>query len=181
MTWGLTGVCRPALRKVLAENNPFLAIFRQFLDNPPMFMKNLQKNGPLFREFFPKNPPIWAAHTRTLNMLCTPPPPRGLVIHGSKEGLAVFLNLILFHHQTVCFGTIDCSGEISIFQALSKALSDVYVPALDAQKDWGEMSKSPQGIAEKDDFLKFVDGFVSYLDCESLKNCFLCLHVYIAE
>ena len=93
-------------------------------------------------------------------------------IHGLKKGLAVFLNVLLFHHQTVCFGTIDCSGETSIFQALSKALSDVYVPALDTQKDWGEMSKSPQGIAEKDEFLKFVDGFVSYLDCKLLKILF---------
>ena len=50
----------------------FLAIFRQFLDSPSMFMKNLPKNGPMFRELWPKNPPIWAANTRTLNILCTP-------------------------------------------------------------------------------------------------------------
>ena len=38
-----------------------------------MFMENLPKKGPLFREFLAQNPPIWAAHTRTLNMLCYPP------------------------------------------------------------------------------------------------------------
>ena len=36
-------------------------------------MENLPKKGPLSREFRSKNPPIWAAHTRALNMLCTPP------------------------------------------------------------------------------------------------------------
>ena len=87
-----TGVCRPVFRKqlssnyrqlpsypllwwILAENYPFLAIFCQFLENPPMFKENLPKRGPLFREFGPKNPPIWVVHTRTLNMLCYPPPP----------------------------------------------------------------------------------------------------------
>ena len=37
-----------------------------------MFMENLPKRGPLFREFRLKIPPIWAARTRTLNILCTP-------------------------------------------------------------------------------------------------------------
>ena len=55
--------------------------FRQFLDNSPIFMENLPKKVPLFEEFWPKNPPIWAAHTRALNMLYThfmPPPPPGM-------------------------------------------------------------------------------------------------------
>ena len=73
MTCGWTGVCRPVFRKVpssnyrklqsypllwwiLAENHPFVAIFRQFLDNPPLFMENLPKKGPLFREFGAQKP-----------------------------------------------------------------------------------------------------------------------------
>ena len=39
-----------------------------------MFMQNLPKKDPCLENFWPKNPPIWAAHTRTFNMLCTPPP-----------------------------------------------------------------------------------------------------------
>ena len=70
MTCGWTGVYRHPL---LSTQTCCLAIFRQFLDKPPIFMENLPKRGPLFREFCPQNPPIWAAHTRTLNMLCTPP------------------------------------------------------------------------------------------------------------
>ena len=38
-----------------------------------MFKENLPKKGSLF-SFEPKNPPIWAAHTRTLNMLFYPLP-----------------------------------------------------------------------------------------------------------
>ena len=73
MTCGWTGVCRPAFRKapssnywkllsypllwwILAENHLFFAIFRQFLDNPPLFMENLPKKGPLFREFGAQKP-----------------------------------------------------------------------------------------------------------------------------
>ena len=73
MTCGWTGVCRPVFKKVpssnyrklpsypllwwiLAENHPFSAIFHQFLDNPPLFMENLPKKGPLFREFGAQKP-----------------------------------------------------------------------------------------------------------------------------
>ena len=56
---------------------PIFCYFRQFLVKPPLFKENLPKKGPLFREFGAQKPPIWVAHTRTLNILCTPPPPGG--------------------------------------------------------------------------------------------------------
>ena len=34
-----------------------------------MAKENLPKKGHLIREFWAQNPPIWAAHTHTLNML----------------------------------------------------------------------------------------------------------------
>ena len=40
-----------------------------------MFMENLPKKGPLFGEFRPKNPPIWAAHTHYPQHVMLPPPP----------------------------------------------------------------------------------------------------------
>ena len=119
MTCGWTGACHPAFRKVPSSNyqnllptfminfggnRPVLAIFRQFLDDPPMFMKNLPKKGSLSREFWPQNPPIWAAHTRTLNMLCTPFSQRrrkedeakpGKLTHNSPRHFPAFLGKIL--------------------------------------------------------------------------------------
>ena len=41
----------------------------------PCLWKVCQKRDPFLENFGPKNPPIWAAHTRILNMLCYPPPP----------------------------------------------------------------------------------------------------------
>ena len=38
-----------------------------------MFKENLPKRDPRLENFGPKNPPILAAHTCTLNMLCYPP------------------------------------------------------------------------------------------------------------
>ena len=47
---------------------------KPYLSNvPPTYVGNFMKMIPLFREFNSQNPPIWAAHTRTNNMLCTPP------------------------------------------------------------------------------------------------------------
>lgn len=54
---------------------------------------------------------------------------------------------------------------------MSKALASVFVPALKEYSEWGELSKNPQGIATKEEFIKYTDNFVEYLDCKShLKN-----------
>ena len=42
----------PLLRRILVENHPFLTIFRQHLDNPPMFRKNLPKKDPCVENFW---------------------------------------------------------------------------------------------------------------------------------
>ena len=73
---------------------------------------------------------------------------------------------VSFRLQNVCFGVIDCTGDVSLFQALSKSFASVFVPALKDYDGWGELSKSPQGIAIKEDFMKYADGFVEYLDCK---------------
>ena len=92
MTCGWTGVCRLVFRKlpssnyqqlpsypllwwILEENYPFLRIFANSWKNHPYLRKICRKRDPCLENFWPKNPPIWVAHTRTLNMLCYPPPP----------------------------------------------------------------------------------------------------------
>ena len=78
-TCGGTGVCRPVFRKPptfmmnFGGKPPIFSHFWRFQPNRPMFIENLPKNDPCLENFGPKNPPIWAAHTRTINMLCTPP------------------------------------------------------------------------------------------------------------
>ena len=49
----------------MTDSKPYLS------DVPPTYRGNMIKIIPLFREFNDQNPPIWAAHTRTNNMLCT--------------------------------------------------------------------------------------------------------------
>ena len=51
----------------------FLLFFANFWITHPCLRKICRKRGPCLENLGPKNPPIWAAHTRTLNMLCTPP------------------------------------------------------------------------------------------------------------
>ena len=91
MTCGWMGVCRQIFRKEPSSNyrqlpsyllydefwqktTHFWKYFANFWKSHSCFKENLPKRGPLFREFRTKNPPIWAAHTRTLNILCYPPP-----------------------------------------------------------------------------------------------------------
>ena len=124
MTCGWTGVSRPVFRKVPSSNyrnllsyhfydefcgkRPSVAIFGKFLDNPPMFMENLPKRDPCLENFGPKSPPIWAAHTRTLNMLCTPlpePSQRMLFIREyreTREPRKVANNTRLLVGKTLC-------------------------------------------------------------------------------
>ena len=52
----------------------FLLFFANFWITHPCLWKICRKRDPCLENLGPKNPPIWAAHTRTLNMLCTPPP-----------------------------------------------------------------------------------------------------------
>ena len=52
----------------------FLLFFTNFWITHPCLWKICRKRDPCLENLGPKNPPIWAAHTRTLNMLCTPPP-----------------------------------------------------------------------------------------------------------
>ena len=93
MTCGLTGVCRPVFRKVPSSNYlitetcghthlydefwrktiHFLLFFAKFWITHPCLWKICRKRDPCLENLGHKNPPIWAAHTRTLNMLCTPP------------------------------------------------------------------------------------------------------------
>ena len=51
-----------------------LLFFANFWITHPCLRKIYRKRDPCLENLGPKNPPIWAAHTRTLNMLCTPPP-----------------------------------------------------------------------------------------------------------
>ena len=53
----------------------FLLFFANSLITHPCLWKICRKRDPCLENLGPKNPPIWAAHTCTLNMLCTPPPP----------------------------------------------------------------------------------------------------------
>ena len=150
MTCGWTGVCHPLFRKVsyklaiiptfLTNFDPFLAIFRQFLDYPPMFMENLPKKGPLSGEFWPKNPSMWVAHTHTLNMLCNPPPPPSRVLSNSFANFHAEHNKIKAWHIS-CFinGHVHQNGWRGTLRPPKG--SRVWAPGLKAFKMMG--SRAP--------------------------------------
>ena len=91
MTCGWTGVCCPVSKRyplLITESyrhahfydefwrktTHFLLFFTNFWITHPCLRKICRKRDPCLENLGPENPPIWAAHTRTLNILCTPPP-----------------------------------------------------------------------------------------------------------
>ena len=99
MTCGWTGVCHPVFRKLPSSNYrllptaaviptfmmnfggklPIFDNFCQFLENPPMFMENLPKKGPLFREFWAQKPTHMGGTYPYPQLVMLPPPP-GIII-----------------------------------------------------------------------------------------------------
>ena len=80
---------------------PILAIFRQFLDNPPMFMENCQKRDPCSENFGPETHP-YGRHILVPSTCYVPPwgeatgkhfPNHALEALG-KVGKALFIILI---------------------------------------------------------------------------------------
>ena len=69
------------------ENGPFLAIFCEFLDNPPMFMENLQKKGHLFREFWTQKPTHMGGTYPYPQHVMLPPPPGLNSMNIARENL----------------------------------------------------------------------------------------------
>lgn len=94
-----------------------------------------------------------------------------------KLGLASFDCLL--YQQLVCFGSINCTGEISIFQALSNLLGSVSLPALKVYSDWGELSKSPSGKSTKEEFIQYADDFIEYLKCKLFSECVFIYSVWL--
>ena len=56
------------------------------------------------------------------------------------------------------------------------SLASVYIPALERCNDWGALSKSPQGKATKEEFMKYAEGFVGYLNCKLSPSIDLCFY-----
>ena len=91
ITCGWTGVCRRLSEKYslliavacrhihfhvesLQKTTHFWLFFASLWITHPCLRKICRKRDPCLENFGPRNPPIWAAHTRTLNMLCSPTP-----------------------------------------------------------------------------------------------------------
>ena len=76
---------------------PIFAIFRQFLDNSPLFMENLPKKGPLFREFRPQKPAHMGGTYPYRQHVMYPPPPRDsqtdLLFDSNKQTTQTVKNL----------------------------------------------------------------------------------------
>ena len=81
-----------------------------------MFKENLPKRDPCQGIFWPKNPPIWAAHTRTLNMLCTPPPGPSFILSKQKKEsrTMIYISVTSHHNASYIFHNQRCLRKVKI-------------------------------------------------------------------
>ena len=113
MDWKLMPfVCRPVFRElpssnyrqlpsypilwwILAEKYPFLTIFSQFLEKPPMFKENVPKKRPLFTEFWTQKPTnMGGTYPYTRHAMLSPPPGFLSNVIGSCQWLLAILQQI---------------------------------------------------------------------------------------
>lgn len=52
----------------------------------------------------------------------------------------------------------------SLIPALRSHLSKIYVPAIKAMTNWGELTQTPQGQKASKEFVESLDSFVHFID-----------------
>lgn len=52
----------------------------------------------------------------------------------------------------------------SLIPALRSHLSKIYVPAIKAMTNWGELIQTPQGQKASKEFVESLDSFVHFID-----------------
>ena len=52
----------------------------------------------------------------------------------------------------------------SLIPALKAHLTKIYVPAIQAMSNWGELEETPQGQQASKEFVESLDSFVHFID-----------------
>lgn len=59
---------------------------------------------------------------------------------------------------------INVAEAGSLIPALRSHLTKLYVPAIKAMSNWGELSQTPQGQKASQEFVESLDSFVHFID-----------------
>lgn len=70
--------------------------------------------------------------------------------------------IILFFQETF-FGTLDLTRSDGILSTFETVLANVYHPAIQAFKNWGDLNTTPQGRKAVQQFVDNMGGFITYL------------------
>ncbi|XP_062602161.1 dynein axonemal heavy chain 8-like, partial [Saccostrea cucullata] len=63
----------------------------------------------------------------------------------------------------IFFGYLEVNQNAGILTAFESVMASVYLPALKAYENWGELEDSPQGRKTKKNFIDSFDNFLMYL------------------
>lgn len=73
-------------------------------------------------------------------------------------------SFLLTNIQEVSFGIINVAEAGSLIPALKAHLTKIYLPAINAMSNWGELTGTPQGIHAQKEFVESLDNFVHFID-----------------
>ena len=59
---------------------------------------------------------------------------------------------------------INVTEAGSLIPALKTHLTKIYVPAIRAMSNWGELANTPQGQKASKEFVESLDSFVHFID-----------------
>lgn len=59
---------------------------------------------------------------------------------------------------------INVTEAGSLIPALKAHLTKIYLPAIEAMSNWGELTETPQGLNTRKEFVESLDSFVHFID-----------------
>lgn len=59
---------------------------------------------------------------------------------------------------------INVTEAGSLIPALKKHLTKIYVPAIEAMSNWGELTETPQGMHTRKEFVESLDNFAHFIE-----------------
>lgn len=77
-------------------------------------------------------------------------------------------SFLLTNIQEVSFGSINVAEAGSLIPALKAHLTKIYLPAINAMSNWGELTGTPQGIHAQKEFVESLDNFVHFIDGKTI-------------
>ena len=67
---------------------------------------------------------------------------------------------------------INVAEAGSLIPALKKHFTKIYLPAIEAMSNWGQLTETPQGLHTRKEFVESLDNFANFIEGKIKYYCF---------